>query len=162
MLSAVLVLVSAAPVFTQHATWNDRSLLFGAPIQRDGIHLQLVLGLGAGVRHEGLFHALEVGATLDNGVTLAVLQTAVQNKGVLGPDRGADLIGGWMFEIKVPVFFPELELNLAAGLGAVFDESRPALVVIPGFGWAYGSVSTALERVGQHAAGRVRGQRRHA
>jgi hypothetical protein len=138
MVRALLVLLSAAPAFVQHATWNDRSLLFGTKIERDGLHLQLVLGLGGGPRNEGLFHALEVGVTLDNGVTLALLQTALQNKGVLGPDRGADLIGGWMLELKVPVLFPELELKLAAGLGGVLDESRPALQFSPGFGWAYG------------------------
>ena len=137
MLRALFVLLSAAP-FVQHTTWTDRSLLFGKAVERDGLHLQLVLGLGGGPRNEGLFHALEVGATFDNGLTLALLQTAVQNKGVLGPDRGADLIGGWMLELKVPVFFPEFELKLAAGLGGVLDESRPALQLIPGFGWAYG------------------------
>jgi len=138
MMSALLLLLGAAPAFVQHATWNDRSLLFGTPVERDGLHLQLLVGLGGGPRNEGLFHALEVGFTFDSGLTLAVLQAAVQNRGVLGPDRGPDLLGGWMLELKVPVLFPELELKVAAGLGGVLDESRPALLFIPGFGWAYG------------------------
>jgi hypothetical protein len=138
MLSALLAILSAAPLFVQHTTWNDRSLLFGTPVERDGLHLELVVGLAGGPRNEGLFHALEVGYTFSNGLTLAALQTAVQNRGVLGPDRGPDLLGGWMLELKVPVLVPELELKAAAGLGGVLDESRPALLLITGFGWSYG------------------------
>ncbi len=133
---SVLLLVLSA--FVQHTTWNNRSLLFGTPVERDGFHLQLVLGLAGAANNEGLFHALEVGATFTNGLTLAVLQTGVQNRGVLGPDRGADFIGGWLLELKVPVLVPELELKVAAGLGGLLDEWRPGVRLIPGFGWAYG------------------------
>jgi hypothetical protein len=133
---SVLALVLSS--FVQHTTWNDRSLLFGTPIERDGVHLQLVVGLGGGPDNEGLFHALELGKTFDNGLTLAVLQTGVQNRGVLGPDRGADFIGGWLLELKVPVFFPELEFKVAAGLGGLLDEVRPGVHLIPGIGCAYG------------------------
>jgi hypothetical protein len=138
MLSVLLFTLSAAPVFVQHPTWNDRSLLLGKPVERDGLHLGLVVGLAGGPRNEGLFHALEVGLTFRNGLTLAVLQAAVQNRGVLGPDRGPDLLGGWMLALEVPVLVPELVLKVAAGLGGVLDESRPALLFSPGFGWAYG------------------------
>lgn len=134
MLCALVLAAS----FVQHSTWNDRSVLFDRPVERDGFHAQLVLGLGGWTNAEGLFHAAELGFTFANGFTLAALQTAVQNKGIIGPERGADLIGGWLLELKVPVFFPELELKVAAGLGCLFDESRPQLHVIPGFGWAYG------------------------
>jgi hypothetical protein len=132
----VLLLLLGA--FEQHTTWNNRSLLFGTPVERDGLHAQLVVGLGGGANNEGLFHALEVGVTFSNGLTLAALQTGVQNRGVLGPDRGADFIGGWLLELKVPVLVPELELKVAAGLGGLLDEGRSALRLIPGFGWAYG------------------------
>jgi hypothetical protein len=130
----VLLLLGSA----QHATWNDRSLVYGTPVERDGLHLQLVAGLGGADRNEGFFHALEVGATFDNGLTVALLQAAVQNRGVLGPDRGPDLIGGWMLELKVPVFAPEFELKVAAGLGGLMDQSRSRVRLIPGFAWAYG------------------------
>jgi hypothetical protein len=133
-----LLLMSSAPAFTAHATWNNRSVVFGTPIERDCLHLQLVVGLGGGRNNEGLFHAVELGVTFNNGLTLAVLQTAVQNRGILGPDRGPDLIGGWMLELKVPVFAPELELKVAAGLGGVLDEAPPRPHLIAGFGWAYG------------------------
>jgi hypothetical protein len=132
------LLLAAAPVFVQHPTWNDRSVIFNKPIERDGFHAQLVLGFGGWTYAEGLFHAAELGVTFNNGLTLAVLQTGVQNKHIIGPERGPDLIGGWMLELKVPLFFPELELKAGAGLGVLFDESRPQLHVIPGFGWAYG------------------------
>lgn len=133
------VVLSAEPsAFVQHTTWNNRSLVFGTPVERDMLHVQLVAGLGGGPRNEGFFHALEVGFTFGNGLTLAALQTALQNKGVLGPERGADLIGGWLLELKVPIFFPEFELKVAAGLGGVLDEFRPVPVLVKGFGWAYG------------------------
>lgn len=138
MVGALLLLLSAAPSFEQHTTWTNRSVLFGTAVERDALHVQVLVGLGGGVRHEGLFHALELGATFHNGLTLAVLQTAVQNRGVLGPDRGPDLIGGWLLELKVPVFFPEFEVKVAAGVGGLIDESRPAPRLVPGFGWAYG------------------------
>lgn len=138
MLPVLLALLGAAPAFVQHATWNDHSLLFDRPVERDLLHLQLVVGLGGGPRNEGLFHALEVGYTFDNGLTLAALQTALQNRGVLGPDRGPDLLGGWMAELKVPLFVPELEVKVAAGLGVVADESRPTPSLATGFGCAYG------------------------
>jgi hypothetical protein len=125
-------------VGVQHPTWNERSLLFGTTVERDQLHAQVLVGVGGGPRNEGLFHALELGYTFSSGVTLGLLQTAVQNKGVLGPDRGPDLLGGWLAEVKVPLFFPELEVKVAAGLGGLLDEARPAPLLITGFGWAYG------------------------
>jgi hypothetical protein len=129
------LLVVAASV--QHTTWNDRSLLFGTPVERDGLHAQLAVGVAGGLNNEGLFHTLELGFTFRNGLTLCALQTGVQNRGVLGPDRGPDYLGGWLLELKVPVLVPELELKAAAGLGALLDEWK-GLHVVTGFGWAYG------------------------
>ncbi len=134
-MSSLLLLVVSS--FVQHKTWNDRSLLFGTPVERDGFHLQLTLGLGGAANNEGLFHTLEVGKTFSNGLTVAAMQAAVQNRGVLGPDRGADAIGAWLCELKVPVVFPEFEVKVAAGVGWLLDELR-GWRVIPGFGWAYG------------------------
>ena len=51
---------------------------------------------------------------------------------------GADFIGAWLLELKVPVLFPELEFKVAAGLGGLLDEVRPGVHLIPGFGCAYG------------------------
>ncbi len=130
-------LVLVLGTFVQHPTWNDRSLLFGTPVERDGLHLQVVVGLGGGLDNEGFFHALEVGKTFENGLTVALLQAGVQNRGVLGPDRGPDFLGGWFAELKVPVLVPELELKVAAGVGGLVDEWR-GVHLIPGFGWAYG------------------------
>lgn len=123
--------------FRRHATWSERSLLFNRPISREGFHLQILFGLGGGPENEGLFHAMELGGTLPNGVTLAMLHTFVQNRGILGPERGPDLVGGWLAEVKVPVLFPELEVKFALGLGGLHDQSN-GLRAIPGFGWAYG------------------------
>jgi hypothetical protein len=138
MLHVLLLVLSAKPTFVQHPTWSERSLLLGTRVERDVLHAQLVLGLGGGPRNEGLFMATELGVTFGNGLTLAVLVTALQNHGVLGPERGPDLLGGTMLEFKVPLFVPELELKAAAGLGGVLDEVRRVPVFSAGFGWAYG------------------------
>src|SRR5439155_20488381 len=88
---------------------SNRSLIFGHIVERDYIHFQIVFGLGGGPDNEGLFHAMELGWTLPGGWTIALLHTFVQNKGILGPDRGPfgvhnpDLIGGWMAEVKFPI-----------------------------------------------------------
>ncbi len=60
----------------------------------------------------------------------------MQNKNVIGPYRGPDALFGSMLEVKIPLFRPELEAKVAAGLGGVIDELRPLL--IPGLGIAYG------------------------
>ncbi len=121
----------------QHATWNSRSLIFGHPVERDGFHFHVSFGLGGGPDNEGLFHAMEIGGTFDNGVVLGLLHTFVQNKDMLGPDRGPDLIGGWMAQVKVPVFAPEFEAKFAAGFGGLHDQSD-GIRVVPGFGISYG------------------------
>lgn len=67
---------------------------------------------------------MEIGWTLPNGWTLAMLHTFIQNKGFFGgPEDGPDLIGGWMLQLKVPVVVPELVLKFAAGLGGTHDQS---------------------------------------
>ncbi len=127
----------AVQVYEQHVTWNSRSLIFGHPVERDGFHFHVSFGLGGGPENEGVFHAMEIGGTFKNGLTLALLHTFVQNKGVIGPDRGPHLIGGWMPELKIPFFFPEIELKVAAGFGGLHDQTN-GIRVVPGFAWAYG------------------------
>ncbi len=139
--AALLILAAEAeaePQPVQHATWNSKSLIFGHAVERDLFHFHISFGIGGGPDNEGLFHAMEIGGTFDNGVVLALLHTFVQNKDVLGPDRGPDLLGGWMLEVKVPVFAPEFEVKVAGGFGGLHDQSDGGLRVIPGFGVAYG------------------------
>jgi hypothetical protein len=135
MLSLLVLTLAAEP--GDFATAARRSLLFDRPVERGGFHFQVAFGVGGGTANEGLFHAMEVGGTFDNGMTFALLHTFVQNKGVLGPERGPDLLGGWMLELKVPLFVPDLDLKIAAGLGGLHDQSD-GIRLIPGFGWSYG------------------------
>ncbi len=123
---------------TDYPFAKRRSLLFKHPVHRDGFHFQVMFGVGGGVPNtDGLHHAMEVGGTFKNGFTLALLHTFVQNKGFIGKDKGPDLMGGWMVELKFPVGFPEFELKFAIGLGGLHDQSN-GLRAIPGVGWAYG------------------------
>jgi hypothetical protein len=142
MLLAVLFFAaseaSTQETYIQHATWNSRSLIFGHAVERDYLHLQIVFGVGGGPQNEGLFHAMEIGGTFKNGLTIALLHTFTQNKGIIGPERGPDLVGGWMAEVKMPVLFPEFEMKLAMGLGGLHDQSGPTLRAVAGFGLAYG------------------------
>jgi hypothetical protein len=112
------------------------SLFFDKPVDRAGLHAQIAVGLGGGPNHEGLFGVVELGGTLPNGITLAALEVLLQNKGIIGPDRGPDLIGGSLLELKAPVGFPDLEAKIALGFGFVLDEV--GRVLSPGFGLAYG------------------------
>lgn len=128
---------AAPPAPADYATASRRSWLFDHPVDRSGFHFQIAFGLGGGPNNEGLFHAMEIGGTFESGVTLALLHTFVQNKGILGPEHGPDLLGGWMAEVKVPLFIPELDLKAAAGLGGLHDQSD-GIRLIPGFGWSYG------------------------
>lgn len=145
MLLPLLFALTAEP----YATASRSSLLFDHEVERAGFHFQVAFGVGGGARNEGLFHAMELGGTFDNGLTLALLHTFVQSKGVLGADRvpvisgaapegsGPDLLGGWMLELKAPILVPEVELKLAAGFGGLHDQ-REGIAAIPGFGWFYG------------------------
>lgn len=134
MLALALALWATAP---DYATASRQSALFDHPVERDGFHFQIAFGLGGGPDNEGLFHAMEVGGTFDNGVTLALLHTFVQNEGIIGRRHGPDLLGGWMAEVKVPLFIPEVELKVALGLGGLHDQSD-GIRLIPGVGWFYG------------------------
>jgi hypothetical protein len=129
------VLALALALFLSSTT---QSLLFKTPVVREGVHGQALVGLGGGPNNDGLFASVEIGGTLPNGLTLAALHVLLQNKGVLGPYRGADAIGGSLAELKVPLVFPEVEAKVALGLGVILDESQPLLHVLTGVGIAYG------------------------
>lgn len=140
MLSALiarLLLPAALSVIEPYTLSSNDSILFGTPVERDGFHFQVMFGLGGGPDIDGLHHAMEIGGTLENGWTIALLHTFVQNKGILGPERGPDLMGGWMAELKAPIFFPEIEAKIAFGFGGLHDQSD-GIVPMGGVGWAYG------------------------
>ena len=80
---------------------------------------------------------MEIGGTFANGVTLSMLHTFIQNKGVLDQKGGPDLFGGWMAQVKVPVLFPELVVKAAFGLGGIHDQSD-GIRAEAGLGWSYG------------------------
>jgi hypothetical protein len=121
----------------QYPFSSSRSLIFGHIVHRDFFHFQVSFGVGGGPDTAGLFHAMELGWTFGGGWTFGILHTFVQNKGIIGPDSGPNLIGGWMLQVKFPVFFPEFEVKLALGFGGLHDQSN-GIVAIPGVGWSYG------------------------
>jgi hypothetical protein len=133
--SLLLLLVphsALAHVYPAEAT------LFGQEVDRSGFHFQLSFGVGGGPDTAGLFHAMEIGGTVTPGVTIALLHTFIQNKGVIGGNQtGPDLIGGWMLEVKFPVYFPELVAKAAIGIGGAHDQSD-GIRGIPGPAIAYG------------------------
>jgi hypothetical protein len=112
--------------------------LFRDKVDRSGFHFSFTFGVGGGPDSFGLSHTMEIGGTFDNGWTLALLHTFIQNKGIgPTPEGGPDLFGGWMPELKIPIFFPELEFKVGIGLGGVHDQSD-GIRLIGGLGWAYG------------------------
>lgn len=146
MLAPLLALALAAdpapgvePAARQYTTWQSRSLIFKHDVERDVFHFQIMFGIGGGPDSRGLFHAMELGGTFNNGIVLALLHTFVQNKGIVGRDLPGepDLIGGWMLETKVPILFPEFEVKVAAGFAGLHDQPN-GIKVIPGAGFAYG------------------------
>ncbi len=116
----------------------DGPTLFGRPVTRTGVHFEFGLGVGVGTQGIfGLHHTMELGGTLKSGVTIALLHTFIQNRGIGPVSNGPDLIGAWMGEVKVPIFVPEIVAKLAFGLGGEHDQSD-GIRLIPGIGWAYG------------------------
>jgi hypothetical protein len=128
--------VQSAAAEAAPATYLRRGL-WGRPIRRGGFHAQVAFGAGGGPSSVGLFHAMELGHTFDNGLTLGVLHSFIQNRGIGGTQGGPDLFGGWMAEVKIPLFVPELVAKAAAGLG-VTHQQVDGWSASGGVGWAYG------------------------
>jgi len=141
----VLAAMLAAMPATSHADCTDREdtsasgrpTLTGLELIRDGFHFQVAFGIGGGPDSLGIFHAMEIGGTFENGWTLALLHTFIQNDGVLGNQPGPDLFGGWMPEVKIPLFYDDLLFKFGIGLGGIHDQSN-GITAYFGLGWFYG------------------------
>jgi hypothetical protein len=110
--------------------------IFGRPMEVRGFHFQLGFGAGGGPDTLGVFHEMELGGTLRNGITLGLIHAFIQSKGVSSVD-GPHLIGGWMFLMKMPVIWKELRYKLAFGPGGTHDQTDG---IKPNWGvaWLYG------------------------
>lgn len=114
-----------------------RTGLFGWPVDRSGFHFQVAFGIGGGPDTEGLFHAMEIGGTFENGWTVGMIHTFIQNKGMLRDKPGPDLIGGWMALVKAPIIYPEIVGKVAFGPGGTHEQDDGIKANI-GFGLFYG------------------------
>lgn len=111
--------------------------LFDRPILRDGFHFQASFGVGVGPRILGLYHAMEIGWSV-SGYSISLLHTFLQNKGVFGSTRGGpDEIGGFMLQLKGPLYFEDLSWKFASGVGGTVDQSD-GFHATAGFGVHYG------------------------
>ena len=124
-------MAEAAPATSAQKT------IFGRPVDRSGIHFQISFGLGGGPDTEGVFHQMELGWTLDSGITVGLIHSFIQNDGVFSDLGGPDLFGGWMLEVKVPVIYQDLVYKIAAGPGGTHDQSD-GIRAIWGVSWLYG------------------------
>ncbi|MCH2109102.1 MAG: hypothetical protein MK135_07220 [Polyangiaceae bacterium] len=112
--------------------------LWGRPVKRQGFHFQLGFGVGGGPDTVGLFHEMELGWTT-RGYTFGMVHTFIQNKGFFGTEKGGpDLIGGWMFQFKMPIYWPDLVVKVALGLGGTHEQADGKIIAHPGFGASYG------------------------
>lgn len=141
--------VLAAAVLSSQSAWatpggsfgrpteDERHTLTGRPVIRDGFHFQVSFGLGGGPDSVGVFHAMEIGGTFENGMSISLLHTFIQNKDVFSQRGGPDLFGGWMPQFKFPLFYDDLIWKVAIGPGGIHrqDDGIEADV---GLGWTYG------------------------
>ncbi len=126
-----------APARTPAATGAWGRTVFGRPLERGGFHFQVSLGMGGGPDSVGVFHDMELGYTRADGITLGLIHAFIQNKGVITDLGGPDLLGGWMFLLKVPVLFDDLVYKVAAGPGGIHDQTD-GIHAIWGVSWLYG------------------------
>jgi hypothetical protein len=136
-------LLMLAPAVASAEPWpyardTDVEGLLGRPVRRGGFHFQITFGIGGGPDTVGLSHTMEIGGTMGNGVTLGLLHHFIQNKGIWGDRGGPDLIGGWMFEVKVPTLAPEFVAKIAVGPGGVHEQGGGKIKARWGPAWAYG------------------------
>lgn len=116
---------------------TTRKTLTGWPVIRDGFHFQVMFGFGGGPDTVGIFHAMEIGGTFRNGVTIELLHVFIQNKGIISDVGGPDLIGGWMPAIKFPMIFDDLVFKVGVGLGGIHIQNG-GIKAKAGLGVAYG------------------------
>ena len=109
--------------------------LFGGTVTRDGLHLQATFGWAVGADAQGLFHAMELGYTLDDGGTVTYLYTLLQSKGFGPPGGGPDRLEGHLLALKLPLHFPELVAKVAVGVEVIHG---PGGHSEQGIGWLYG------------------------
>jgi hypothetical protein len=125
----MLALLAAGPA-------RAEPTIFRRPIELHGFHFQVSFGAGGGPDTLGVFHQMEVGWTMKNEITLGMIHSFIQSKGVSSV-AGPDLIGGWMFLFKMPVIWKELSYKLAFGPGGTHDQTdgiKPRW----GVAWLYG------------------------
>lgn len=138
MRSWLATLALLLPAVAGAKDYPPEETLFGREVVRKGFHFQVSFGIGGGPDTLGLLHSMEIGGTLGNGLTIALLHTFIQNKGIFrAVEGGPDLIGGWMIEAKYPIVFPEIEAKVAFGLGGIHDQSD-GIKAYAGPGFAYG------------------------
>ncbi len=127
----------AAPGEEPRPSYVEKGWL-GRDVRRGGFHFQISFGFGGGPDTEGVFHAMEIGGTLRNGVTLGMIHTFIQNKGIARDKGGPDLIGGWLFEVKAPLGRPELVAKVAFGPGGIHHQEGGRIRAVWGPAWTYG------------------------
>lgn len=119
------------------STATAQPTIFGRAVQRDGVHFQVAFGWGGGTPGGGVFHNMELGGTFANGQSLAYNHVFIQLRGFAQASGGSDLIGGHLLVWKLPLYFDDLVLKLAAGPGGTHDQSD-GIKAHWGFAWAYG------------------------
>ena len=110
--------------------------LFGGEVIRDGLHLQATVGWAEGSDSQGLFHAMELGYTLQSGWTVTYLYTLLQNRGFGATRTGPARLEGHLLGLKVPLYYPELVAKVAVGAESVHALANGDSDL--GIGWLYG------------------------
>ncbi len=114
-----------------------RPTIFGRPLRFQGFHLHVSFGPGLGPDVSGLYHAMEIGYSFQ-GYSISFLHTFLQSKGVLWENPGGpDEIGGFMLQVRGPLYFEDLSWKFASGVGGTVDQSD-GFHAQPGFGVHYG------------------------
>ena len=107
-----------------------------AAVEREGLHFRVAFGWGGGPTSHGLVHDMELGGTIDDGLTLCYQHAFIWSRGLAKPDGGSDLWGGHFLMLKVPLA-DYVVYKAAVGLGENVDMSdgfRPRF----GFGMTMG------------------------
>lgn len=118
-------------------SYPERPTIFGRPIRFQGFHFHLSFGPGVGPDVSGLYHAMEIGYSF-SGYSVSFLHTFLQSKGIFWENPGGpDEIGGFMIQVRGPLYFEDLSWKFASGVGGTVDQSD-GFHAKPGFGVHYG------------------------